>query len=123
MGENPALAVDRLAVAYSGDYDFYTRAEFDALIAAASSEQDAAIYLTAALTGLRRGELLAPRWRDVDFPGHAIRVRANYSHGELVTPKSGKVRVVPMVDEVAQTSGAPVAARQVHCRRRSGFHW
>ncbi|MGZ4331758.1 MAG: tyrosine-type recombinase/integrase, partial [Solirubrobacteraceae bacterium] len=40
-------------------------------------------------------------WRDVDFAGQAIRVRANLSGGELVTPKSGKVRVVPMIDEVA----------------------
>ena len=45
---------------------------------------------------------MALRWRDVDFPGQAIRVRANYSFGELVTPKSGKVRSVPMVPEVAQ---------------------
>lgn len=51
--------------------------------------------------GLRRGELVALRWRDVDFEGQAIRVRANYSFGQLVTPKSGKVRSVPMVPEVA----------------------
>jgi integrase len=48
------------------------------------------------------GELIALRWRDIDFPGQAIRVRANFSYGELVTPKSGKVRSVPMVPEVAQ---------------------
>ena len=54
------------------------------------------------MTGLRRGELVALRWRDVDFPGQAIRVRANYSYGELVTPKSGKIRSVPMVPDVAQ---------------------
>ena len=53
------------------------------------------------MTGLRRGELVALRWRDVDFAGHAIRVRANYSFGQLVSPKSGKVRSVPMVPEVA----------------------
>jgi integrase len=69
---------------------------------AAASDQDGAIYLTAAMTGLRRGELVALRWRDIDFPGQAIRVRANYSFGELVTPKSGKVRSVPMVQEVAE---------------------
>ncbi len=69
---------------------------------AAASEQDAAIFLTAAMTGLRRGELVALRWRDIDFPGQAIRVRANYSYGELVTPKSGKIRSVPMIPDVAQ---------------------
>ena len=48
------------------------------------------------------GELRALRWRDVDFPRSVIRVRASYSEGELSVPKSGKVRSVPMVDEVAQ---------------------
>jgi integrase len=99
---DPCSSLDRQQVRYSGDYDFYSREEIDALVRAAASEQDAAVYLTAAMTGLRRGELVALRWRDIDFPGQAIRVRANYSHGELVTPKSGKVRSVPMVPEVAQ---------------------
>jgi integrase len=70
-------------------------------VRAAASEQDAAIYLTAAFTGLRRGELLALRWRDVDFAGDTIRVRASYAGGALTTPKSGKVRSVPMAPEVA----------------------
>jgi integrase len=100
--EDPSAAVERQQVRYSGDYDFYSREEIDALVRASASEQDAAVYLTAAMTGLRRGELVALRWRDVDFPGQAIRVRANYSYGQLVTPKSGKVRSVPMVPEVAQ---------------------
>jgi integrase len=99
---DPTAAIERKPVRYSGDYDFYAREEIDALIAAAASEQDAAIYLTAAMTGLRRGELVALRWRDLDFAGQAIRVRANYSHGELVTPKSGKIRSVPMVPDLAQ---------------------
>ncbi len=99
---DPTASVERQKVRYSGDYDFYSREEIDALVRAAASDQDAAIYTTAAMTGLRRGELIALRWRDVDFPGQAIRVRANYSFGQLVTPKSGKVRTVPMVPEVAQ---------------------
>jgi len=99
---NPAATVERQQVRYSGDYDFYSREEVDALVRNTASEQDAAVFLTAAMTGLRRGELVALRWRDIDFGGQAIRVRANYSHGELVTPKSGKVRSVPMVPEVGQ---------------------
>ena len=86
---------------YSGDYAIYDREEIGAIVRCAADDQDAPIILTAALTP-RRGELLALRWRDIDFPGQAIRVRGNLSYGQIVTPKSGKVRVVPMVGEVAQ---------------------
>ena len=77
-----------------------------ALVRAAADERDAAVYLTAAFTGLRMGELRALRWRDVDFPRSVVRVRASYAVGELSVPKSGKVRSVPMVHEVAQRSPA-----------------
>ena len=73
-----------------------------ALLRAADSEQDAAIYLTAAFTGLRQGELVALRWRDVDFSGSAIRFRASYTNGHLTSPKSGKIRSVPMAQRVAE---------------------
>jgi integrase len=102
VATNPVEKVERHPLRYSGDYDIYSREEIEALVCAAADAQDAAIFLAAALTGLRRGELLALRWRDVDFLGQAIRVRANLSFGELVAPKSGKVRVVPMIEEVAR---------------------
>lgn len=92
VAENAALGVEKHPVRYSGDYDLYSREETDALVRHAGSEQFAAIFATAAMTGLRRGELVALRWHDVDFTGQAIRVRGNYSLGEVVTPKSGKVR-------------------------------
>ena len=47
------------------------------------------------------GELLALRWRDVDFAGATIRVRASWAGRSLTTPKSGKVRSVPMAPDVA----------------------
>ena len=69
---------------------------------AAASEQDGAIFLTAAFTGLRRGELIALHWRDVDFTGSLLRVRASYAAGALTAPKSGKVRSVPLAPDVAK---------------------
>jgi integrase len=111
--QDPTAAIERQPLRCSGDYDFYSRDEINALVVAAASGQDAALFLTAAMTGLRRGELVALRWRDVDFPGQAIRVRANYSFGELVTPKSGKVRSVPMVPEVAQALARLSRTRRV----------
>jgi len=98
---NPVADVERRPERYSGTFDFYSPEEVLALVRAADSEQDAAIFLTAAFTGLRRGELIALRIRDADFASEAIRVRASYSSSALTTPKSGKVRVVPMVEEVA----------------------
>ncbi len=73
-----------------------------ALVHFAASEQDAAIFLTAAFTGLRRGELIGLRWRDDDFPASVIRVRRSYSYGALTVPKSGKARAIPLAPEVAQ---------------------
>ncbi|MEZ5101211.1 MAG: site-specific integrase [Thermoleophilia bacterium] len=49
------------------------------------------------------GELVALRWRSVDFVNAAVRVIESYSpHGALTTPKSRRARVPPLVDDVAQ---------------------
>jgi integrase len=83
-------------------FSFYAPEEVQALARAAASEQDAAVFLTAAFTGLRRGELVALRWREVDFARQMIRVSASYGNGELTLPKSGKGRSVPMAPPVAE---------------------
>jgi integrase len=101
LAANPAAEVEKPPLQHSGGIDVFSPEEVHALVRAAAREQDAAIYLTAAFTGLRRGELIALQWRDVDFAGSVIRVRASYSEGQLTTPKSGKVRSVPMAPDVA----------------------
>ena len=98
---NPVADVEKPVQRRSGDIDVYSPEEVMALVRAAGSEQDAAIFMVAAFTGLRRGELVALRWRDVDFASHTIRVRASFAGGHLTTPKSGKVRSVPMAPQVA----------------------
>ncbi len=101
LPRNPLANVDRFRTRSSGDIEVFSPEEVWALVRAAASEMDAAIYLTAAFTGLRRGEVLALRWRDVDFEASTIRVRASYAANQLSTPKSGKVRSVPMAPDVA----------------------
>jgi integrase len=109
---NPVADVERPSVRASGDIDVFSPEEVWALVRAAVTEQDAAIFLTAAFTGLRRGELVALRWRDVDFTGQVIRVRGNYVAGGLTTPKSGKVRSVPLAPDVAAAL-ARLASREL----------
>lgn len=61
-----------------------------------------ALYLTAAMTGLRLGELTGLRWRDVDWQAQKIRVGDNWVRGEFGDPKSERsARAVPMADRVA----------------------
>ena len=60
------------------------------------------LYLTAAMTGLRQGELIALRWKDVDWKAGLIRVRRNYTRGRFGTPKTKRSsRSVPMPERVA----------------------
>jgi integrase len=60
------------------------------------------LYLTAAMTGLRQGELIALRWKDVDWKASLIRVRRNYTRGRFGTPKTKRSsRAVPMPGRVA----------------------
>lgn len=70
---------------------------------AEESEQDGAVYLTAAFTGLRLGELRALRVKDVHFEAETIRVVRSFTGGSFGSPKSGKGRAVPMAPEVAAT--------------------
>ena len=81
--------------------DFLEPADVHALVAAAEDEIDAAIFVTAAFCGLRLGELLALRWRAVDFQRSLISVEASFTRGREGSPKSGDGRTVPMAPEVA----------------------
>jgi len=63
---------------------------------------EVALYLTAAMTGLRQGELLGLRWRDVDFAARKVRVVSPYVRGEFGDPKSeGSGRSVPLAERVS----------------------
>jgi integrase len=114
-----------------------------AALLAALDEKDRALWATAAYAGLRRGELRALRWDDVDLPAGIIRVRRSWDDvaGEI-EPKSRKgARTVPiaatlreyLVDLKAQTGHdghdfvfGPAANRPftpVQVRRRARRAW
>ncbi len=102
LPDNPAGAdvVDRPRVIYSGEFKVLSPDEIRLLVAHAPDEATGVLYLVAAFTGLRQGEVFAVRWRDVDFPLARVHVRENFSGGKLKRPKSQKVRSTPMSDDV-----------------------
>ena len=121
---NPAAATDKRREPDTRPIDFYEPEEVLALARAAragahrdpsrpavsveetderrrADEQDAALFIVAAFTGLRMGELLALRWRHVDFAAAKLLVEGSWSAGRLTTPKSRKWRAVPLADQPA----------------------
>lgn len=76
----------------------------DAVAAGPYHALDRAMYLTAAMTGLRIGELQALDWRSVDFVHARIHARRTWDRKAktFTTPKSRRSeRAVPMPDAVA----------------------
>jgi integrase len=80
--------------------------ELDELIDAVPDDSLGAVerplYLAAALTGLRQGELLALKWMDVDWLAGRVRVADNFTRGKFDSPKSHEGRSVPMADRLAR---------------------
>ncbi len=121
---NPVRATDKRREPDDKPIDFYEPEEVMALARAASAgehrdprrpavtdeerieraradEQDAALFVVAAFTGLRLGELLALRWRNVSFTDAKLVVERSWSAGHLSSPKSRKWRAVPLADQAA----------------------
>jgi integrase len=125
LAANPAKHADRRTEPEPGPLAFYSPEQIEALaralasgahrgpttylvgddeIAARSAEdrQDAELIRVAAYTGLRRGELVTLRWRDVDFVGRKVVVRRALSGNvEASSTKSRRVRQVPLPNQAA----------------------
>jgi integrase len=119
---NPAMRSDRRRPQSPGALIFYTPEEVEALARTIAQgrhrdirpyhedrlpymfredEQDAEAVRVAAYCGLRLGELLVLRWRNVDWRGSALTIERAISAGIEGTTKSGLVRRVPMADQAA----------------------
>lgn len=101
------VAVDRPR-SDGGDADirFLDSNELEALIRAVPDDtlggMERVLYLAAAMTGLRQGELVALRWRDIDWAAGLLRVRRSYTRGSYGKPKSRRSsRAVPLADRIA----------------------
>ena len=105
---NPVAHVDRPKRSRSPHtrVRFLQPHELDAVIRAVPDDTlgsvEGPLYLTAALTGARQGELLALRWLDVDWLAQRLRIAENYTRGRWDTPKSHEGRSVPLADRVAR---------------------
>ena len=104
---NPVDGIDRPRASGSDpDIRYLTLAEVETVLRSVPDGRfagtDRAMYLIAAMTGLRQGELLGLRWSDVDWRAGRLRVRRTFTRGRWGSPKSRRSsRSVPMTDRVA----------------------
>jgi len=95
------------------DFDFLTFEEAARLKAAAEGQWQTLVHF-ALSTGLRRGEILALRWDDLDLIAGRVLVRRTVWRGHYGTPKSGRSREVPLHEEIT-------AALKAHRHLRGPF--
>jgi integrase len=125
LATNPAIYADRRREPERGPVAFFSPEQIEALARALAAGahrdpsrpvlgveelearvredvQDAELVRVAAYAGLRRGELVALRWRDADFPGRKLVVRRALSGDtEVGSTKSRRAREVPLPDQAA----------------------
>jgi integrase len=104
---NPCEIIDLPALPESTEIRYLTMQQVQALANAAvpgeHQQLDRALYLTAAMTGLRQGELIALRWQDIAWEDRRVRVVRNHVLGQFDTPKSRRsARSVPLSSHLAQ---------------------
>jgi integrase len=107
VASNPCTLADKPRTS-DGDPDirFLEQEEIEALLRAVPDDDlgrvEKRMYLAAAMTGMRQGELLALRWRDIDWPAQRVRIRRSFVRGEFGAPKSKRSsRSVPLADRLA----------------------
>jgi integrase len=107
VAANPCKLVEKpRAAGVDPDIRFLEPEEIEAMLRGVPEDElgrvERVLYLTAAMTGMRQGELLALRWRDIDWGARRVRVRRNFVRGEFGTPKSKRsARSVPLADRLA----------------------
>ena len=114
---NPMTGLELPAV--RGRRDRIVTPEQAAQLLKALRERDRAIWATALYAGLRRGELMALRWQDIDLEQNLIRVERSWDiKAGLIEPKSrAGTRTIP----VARLIREQLLAHKLRCPWRDGL--
>lgn len=96
------------------------------LLEAARGDRLECLFLLAVTTGLREGELLGLRWRDVNLEGEVLSVRQQLTRTKsglsFTSPKRGKTRSVRLTATAAAALKAHRAAQNEE-RLKAGSLW
>jgi len=126
LGRNVADLVDPPRIAR---FEIQTLSPGDAraLLEAAACDRLETLYVLALTTGMREGEVLGLRWRDVHFDANALEIRGSLQRvptGMIIAePKTSKSRRRVGLTDTAITALRQHRARQAAERLRLGPAW
>ena len=103
----------KLMKAHSRNTDFLTQEEITRLLTSPIVTPVHLMAFTALRTGMRLGELLGLSWGDIDFEGNTITVQHSWVRREMTSPKSHRIRCIPL--------GGELRALLFAVRRKKGF--
>lgn len=94
----------RLLKAPAKEADFHDFDEYERLVQSAKdiNQQAYLVVLLGGEAGLRRGEIMALEWTDINFSKRLITVQRSDWMGNVTIPKGGRARRVPMTSRLSK---------------------
>lgn len=109
--DNVTMPVKRAAVGERKELNFYSKEELQAFFAACKEDAQEkenllwyALFRLLAFSGMRKGELLALTWQDIDFTGQTVSINKTLTRGIgnrliIQTPKTASSERILSLDE------------------------
>ncbi|KPA16676.1 integrase family protein [Candidatus Magnetomorum sp. HK-1] len=104
INDNPALGLSKIfPKKKKSSNKFLTKEEVTKILETAKTEKPEhfLLFLLLARTGLRLGEALALKWKDIDLTKRSICVQRSIVRGIIGSPKSHEMRIVDMSAQLA----------------------
>jgi integrase len=97
LSENPFRGMKQVRVPEKPP-TYFSQRDLQILLSTIKEEWFKELVAFAALSGMRRGEILNLRWENVDLPNRLVRVQSD----ESFRTKTGKNRIIPLNEIAAQ---------------------
>lgn len=94
---NPASTVGNIDLKEEKKMDYWTLEEFKRFISVIDNDFYLTLFMTLYYSGMRKGELLAITWNDINFEENTIHINKTVYNNIITTPKtSGSIRTITM---------------------------
>lgn len=101
--KNPAGEVGNVDLKENKRIEYWTLEEFKQFLSVIDNEFYHTLFMTLYYSGMRKGELLALTWNDIDFENNTINIDKTLYYYEVTEPKTtGSIRKITMPKHTIQ---------------------